>query len=155
MTRELRDHGLGITLPRGWSGEVYLRADGGLGEHRASTPQPILHAANFALPAVRGDYGGGAVDTMRASGILMCLLEFDRSEAEAPLFAAPGVPRRLAVPDPSPANLQRTRPGQAGYQRFCQENGRPFCLYVVIGSHVRRDVLVPELNRALASLVID
>ncbi len=155
MSRELRDHGIGITLPRGWSGEVYLRTDGGLGPHGASSPQPILHAANFALPAERGDYGGGAVDTMRASGILLCLLEFDGTEVAAPLFAAHGVPRRLAVPDPSPGNLQRTRAGQAGYQRFCQESGRPFCLYVVIGSHARREILVPELNRALASLSID
>ena len=152
---ELRDHGIGITLPRGWSGEVYLRADGGSGLHGASTPQPILHAANFALPAVRGDYGGGAVDVMRASGILLCLLEFDRAEATAQIFSAPGVPRRLGVLDPSPANLQRTRPGQAGFQRFCHESGRAFCLYVVIGSHARRDVLVPELNRALGTLVVE
>ena len=35
----------------------------------------VLHAASFALPAERGDYGSGAVEVMGGSDVLVCLLE--------------------------------------------------------------------------------
>ncbi len=150
----LADHGLAVTLPRGWDGEIYLRTDDAPGPHGAATFRPILHAANFALPAVRGDYGGGAVEAMRAAGAIICLLEFSPDESASSLFDARGVPRALHPDDLVVGNVQRSRPGQAGYQRFCQEAGRAFCLYIVIGSRARRRVLVPAINQVLGSLDI-
>ena len=55
--------GIAIDLPRGWEAEI----DGGAGHAdedaiRVSTPR--VHMANFPLPAVRGDFGSGAVERM-------------------------------------------------------------------------------------------
>ena len=51
--------------------------------------------------------------------------------------------------------MQRTLSGQSGRQIFFNESGRAFCLYVVLGSHRQREVLVPLANDVLASLAID
>ena len=53
--------------------------------------------------------------------------------------------------DFNPNVLQRAIRGQAGVQRFFQEAGRAFCLYVVLGSLANRDRLVPAVNRVLAT----
>jgi hypothetical protein len=43
-------------------------------------------------------------------------------------------------------------PGQAGYQRFFTENGRPFCLYVVLGGYANRQILAPSVQGFLEGL---
>ena len=45
--------------------------------------------------------------------------------------------------------------GQSGRQIFFNANGRAFCLYVVLGSHRQRNVLVPLVNEVLATLEIE
>lgn len=115
-------------------------------------PTPILHLANFPLPPVRGDYGGGAVELMGRGGIFISLLEHDPAEASSALFRHAGVPWPLRESDFDPQQMQRTIRGQAGCQRFFTHAGRAFCLYVVIGSYALRAVLVPEVNAALATV---
>jgi hypothetical protein len=51
--------------------------------------------------------------------------------------------------------LNRQLPGQAGLQRFFNESGRAFCLYVVIGAYQRRHDVVPAVNTVLATVQID
>ncbi len=154
----LDSHGLVADLPRGWEGEIFTR--GGVpDQHRASAAvagapdPPCLHAANFALPAVRGDYGGGAVELMGAGELFVALLEFDAASATTALFAQQG-PGTLTEASFNPQRLQRTLPGQSGTQRFFTAAGRPFCLYVVLGAHADRSRLVPLANRFLGGLSI-
>jgi hypothetical protein len=164
---QLSGHGLGVDVPRGWDGAVYRRG-GDVAKHALSVDKlgamadatagrqlhypPILHLATFPLPADRGDFGGGALDHMRTRDLFICLLEFDRSEAGSPLFAAQGVPWPLRPDDFSPSAMRVPIANQSGCQRFVSYGDRPFTLYAVIGSHSLRRVLVPRVNEALAGV---
>ena len=60
----------------------------------------------------------------------------------------------LATVDFLPYVLRRGLPGQSGTQWFFTEAGRPFTLYVVLGSHARRAPLVPRANALLARVAV-
>jgi hypothetical protein len=171
---EVAGHGLQVSLPRPWEARLYLRAapavanaqvmaqPGAAGRpapapaaygHPGEIPRPILHMANFALPVERGDFGSGAVDRMRAPDVFMCLFEYDRADAGQPLFADRGVPRPRAG-EFSPAALQRTLAGQAGWQRFFNQSGRAFCLYVVLGSRQHERAAIPQIHGVIDELRI-
>ena len=143
MSLALAAHGISLTLPERWEGRLYLRDD--------ELANPILHAANFALPAARGDFGSGAVDLMAEHHVFVSLFEYGPDEADRPLFAARGFPR-LTVRDFAPNQLQRRLPGQLGCQRFFTDRGRAFCLYVVLGAHSRRMALVPRAGRLVRAV---
>jgi len=154
----LNAHGMVVTPPTGWDAEIYTRDR----DPRILTPfgarevvPPIAHIANFGLPPVRGDFGGGAVELMGSGAVFIALLEHDASEADTALFASPDLPWPLAADDFDPDNLQRGIAGQAGCQRFFRVNGRPFCLYVVIGSYRQRQLLVRQVNDVLAGMTFD
>jgi hypothetical protein len=154
----LRAHRLGVTPPQGWDAEIFTRAT----DPRVRTPfgvgekvPPIAHVANFGLPPERGDFGGGAVELMESGAVFVALLEHDPSEADTALFRGKGVPWPLTADDFAPENLQRGIGGQTGCQRFFLVDGRPFCLYVVLGSHRQRGLLVRQVNDVLASLTFD
>ena len=156
MTR-LAAHGVSIDVPAGWEAELSTQPDPSTLDPAADplpAPLVVLHAANFSLPAERGDYGSGAVEIMGRNGIFAALVEFDGASAATMLFAAEGVPTRLAADAFGPDQLQASVPGQAGLQQFFHVGSRAFCLYAVIGSHSLRGVLVPELNRVLSGLSI-
>jgi hypothetical protein len=175
---QVRADGVAIGLPHGWEGQIRHcdedpnvavgRADavpggevpvagdvGTLSAPEIPPPRVLLHAANFALPADRGDYGSGAVEAMGRRHVFVSLIEFDRSDAGSALFARTGVPRRLRAGDFDPNALQRPLPGQGGHQSFFTEAGRAFCLYVVIGSYRLAGMLVPVVNDILATIEID
>ncbi len=61
----------------------------------------------------------------------------------------------LAPADFQPYVLRRGLAGQSGTQWFFTEAGRPFTLYVVLGSHARRSHLVPRVNGLLARLSVE
>lgn len=143
--------GLGVELPAGWDGRIYRRTPGAAGE----VTHPVLHAANFALPEERGDFGSGAVELMTPAHAFVSLLEYDAESARTPLFARPGFPLRLTADAFAPNQLQRALPGQAGVQRFFSERGRAFCLYVVVGNYLARGALLPQVNALLASMQVD
>jgi hypothetical protein len=152
-------NGLSVNVPKGWDGAITTHDDGHSDQDLSQRDDlgltlPVLHLANFALPPRRGDYGSGAVEIMRGGGLLICLLEFDPVEARSALFSGGSIPRRLAKRDFSPDTMQRTMSGMSGTQFFGVEAERAFCLYVVLGSHARRGVLVPELNKVLATLEV-
>ena len=156
MTR-LAAHGVSIDVPAGWEAELSTQPDPSTLDPTADplpAPLVVLHAANFSLPAERGDYGSGAVEIMGRNGIFAALVEFDGASATTMLFAAEGVPTRLVADAFGPDQLQASVPGQAGLQQFFHAGSRAFCLYAVIGSHSLRGVLVPELNRVLSGLSI-
>lgn len=156
----LTQHGLGVDLPRGWDGRITNRGQQNRAGFRIAaageeTGGSLLHAGTFPLPEGRGDFGGGAVETMRRGDVFVALFEYDRESAGTALFAAQGVPTNLTPTDFDGRSLQRLIPGHLGVQRFFSAKGRAFCLYVVIADDGNLPSLVREANRMLASLTID
>ena len=147
----LAHRGLALDVPRGWDARIYRRREVATEEE---TTHAVLHAANFALPDDRGDYGSGAVELMGPAHALVVLLEHHPSAVGTALFANAGVPRRLADEHFSPRQLQRTIAGQAGTQVFFHDQGRAWCLYVVLGSSRNRGRLVPHVNDLLATVEV-
>jgi len=141
-------HGLSIDAPHGWEARVFRRPGAA----------PVLHLASFSLHRDDGDYGAAATGRMRGDDVFAALLEFRIDDAVQPgvgLFEdRAGVPT-LRAADFAPAQLQVTRPGQLGCQRFFSAHGRPFCLYAVLRPARRRPArLVRELRDVLATLRI-
>jgi hypothetical protein len=136
----MRAHGLTIETPPAWDVRIYRRP-----QAAAARTYPVVHAANFALPSQRGDFGSGAVELMGSGNVFVVLFEYDEASATTALFSRRGMPTAHPA-DFSPRGLQRTLRGQSGVQYFFNETGRAFCLYIVLGSHARRRRLVPMAN---------
>lgn len=141
-------HGLAIDAPQGWEARIFRRPGAA----------PVLHVASFALHRDDGDYGAAATGRMRADDAFAALLEFQADATVRPgvgLFAdSPAVPA-LRARDFASAQLQVTRPGHLGCQRFFALGGRPFCLYAVVRPVRRRTArLVRELRDVVATLEI-
>lgn len=139
-------HGLSIDAPHGWEARVFRRPGSA----------PVLHVASFALHRDDGDYGAAATGRMRGDDAFAALLEFQVDAAVQPgvgLFQdRPDVPS-LRAADFGPSQLQVTRSGHLGCQRFFAVAGRPFCLYAVVRPARRRPArLVRELRDVLATL---
>ncbi|HEY3671374.1 MAG TPA: hypothetical protein VGN51_10605 [Acidimicrobiia bacterium] len=163
---DLVAHGIDVSLPAGWEGRLFRRPlDGEVASADASiegepaapqeTTNAVLHASTIAIPAGVGDFASGAVDKLGDDDIFVVLFEYDPASVDTPLFERAGLPRTLAADDFSPNVMQRAIRGQAGVQRFFNDQGRAFCLYVVIGSFARRRDLVKRVNTVLATLTID
>lgn len=147
--------GIRAELPRGWEGRIH-----GLDPHEVGAlglrdrRHPVAQLANFALPAVPGDFGASAVPAMTERNAFITLIDYGPESAGAALFSERGLPRNLRATDFHPRSLHRTIPGQGGFQHFFTEAGRPFCLYVVVGSFRNASAIVGGINRTLASITI-
>jgi hypothetical protein len=157
----LTGHGLAVGLLPRWEGRLYRRTVGGPdGPPQAlatgwpgELSHPVLHLANFALPASRGDYGTGAVERMGPDNVFIALLEFGADCLGTALYSPSGLPR-LTPGQFNPNGMQRRVAGQAGFQHFFTEGNRPFCLYVVIGSHRRAVALAMQANDVLERIEV-
>lgn len=158
--RPMRAHGLSVSVPVGWDGSITRgagdthaldAADVG----RLGTSNPVLHVASFPLPAVRGDYGGGAVERMGPSDVFVALVEFDPQAGDTPLFAATRMRRPLSPSMFDRSTMHRPLPGASGHQQFFHTGGRAFALYVALGAHRLRSSLVPRADRVVATLHVD
>jgi hypothetical protein len=157
--RRLRAHGLSVVVPPGWDGSIRRPAGdpnwaptedvGPMG-----TANPVVHVASFALPAVRGDYGGGAVESMRPTDVFIALVEFDPAAARMPLFATAGLRRPLGPGHFDRSTMHRPLPGHSGHQQFFHVGARAFSLYVAIGSHRLRGTLAARADTVVATLGI-
>jgi hypothetical protein len=145
----LRAHGIEAPLPNGFEGRIFIRAATG-----DEVTFPVAHFATFALPQEVGDFGGGAVNLMGTSDIFAALFEYGPESLGKLLFARQGMPRSLSADDFRPYVLRRGLGGQSGTQWFFTETGRPFSLYVVLGSHAQRNALVPKVNSLIGSLAV-
>jgi hypothetical protein len=145
----LRAHGIEAPLPAGFEGRIFIRPS-----VDAEVPYPVAHFATFALPADVGDFGGGAVNLMGASDIFAVLFEYGPESLGKRLFARQGIPRSLTTNDFRPHVLRRGLSGQSGTQWFFTEGGRPFSLYVVLGSHAQRSQLLPRVNSLIGKLAV-
>lgn len=145
----LRAHGIEAPLPTGFEGRIFIRSSTG-----GEVPCPVAHFATFSLPQEVGDFGGGAVHLMGATDIFAALFEYGPESIGKRLFAREGMPRSLTAADFRPYVLRRGLGGQSGTQWFFTEAGRPFSLYVVLGSHAQRGALVPGVNNLIGNLAI-
>jgi hypothetical protein len=146
-------YGLAVDAPSGWEARIRRLALQPAGEGLRA--HPVLHAADFALPEERGDFGSGAVESMQPSQAFIALIEYDPSSAGTALFSSTAaMPLQVGAADFSPQQLQRTIRGQAGTQRFFVDGGRAFCLYVVLGSMANRHQAVPRVNAILSAIEI-
>ena len=143
----LRAHGIQATLPGGFEGRIFVRPVTG-----KEVTFPVAHFATFALPADVADFGGGAVNLMTSTDIFAVLFEYGPESIGTRLFAHQGMPRTLGAADFRPTVLRRGLNGQSGTQWFFTEEGRPFTLYVVLGSHSLRNSLVPKVNSLIGSI---
>ena len=145
-------YGLAVDVPSGWEARIRRLAPAGDG-FRA---HPVLHAADFALPEERGDFGSGAVEKLGPSQAFIALIEYDPSSAGTALFSSNVAwPLQVGIDDFSTHQLQRTIRGHAGTQRFLVDGGRAFCLYVVLGSMASRHHAVPRVNAILSTIEIE
>ena len=157
--RTLSAHGMSVTVPAGWDGSI-RRAAGDANDTPATdvgpmgTTNPVLHVASFPLPAVRGDYGGGAVELMGPHDIFIALVEFDPEAGATPLFSTVGMQRPLRASSFDRATMHRPLLGASGHQQFFHVHGLAFALYVALGSHRLRNVSAPRADRVLATLSI-
>jgi len=150
---KLESHDLEITLPEGWEARIF-KLETLEAATSGGSDQPVLHAANFALPEDRGDYGSGAVELMGSKDIFVALLEFEPALARTALYAPVGMPRSLDPEAFRTNGMQRWIPGQAAYQAFFNQQERAFCLYIVIGSYLRRKDLALEAEALLRRIRI-
>jgi hypothetical protein len=105
------------------------------------------------MPADRGDFGSGAVELMRRGDIFVAIVEYDPEAAATPLFSHDGPPT-VVVGDFDAAQMQRTRSGLVGCQRFFRVAGHAFCAYMVVPSADLNDAMTAEINQVLASLQV-
>jgi hypothetical protein len=157
---DIRGFGLRARLPDGWEGAL-RRAPassgelGAAGDTAAAPTAPVLHLSTAPLPADRGDFGSGAVELLADDDAFVALVEYDREEVGSALFAEQGLPRRLDPRRFHPRSLQRQLPGQAGWQHFFTEAGRPFCLYVVLGDQDDAFRQTRRVEQVLAAIHIE
>ncbi len=143
----LRAFGIEASLPAGFGGRIFVRPKVG-GEE----PYPVAHFATFWLPEEVGDFGGGAVTSMRPTDIFAVLFEYGPDALGKALFARQGMPGPLSVGDFRPTVLRRGLPAHVGTQWVFTEAGRPFTFYAVLGAQALAPQLVPSVNQLLATL---
>jgi hypothetical protein len=142
-------HGIDVDLPRRFEGRIFRRRSAA-----GATAYPVAHFATFALPPNVADFGGGITAGMGANDVFVVLFEYGPESLGTALFATSGIPASLRCEQFFPYLLRRGVGGQSGTQWFFTENGRPFTFYAVLGSHVLRPKLVPEVNSLLNQIRI-
>jgi hypothetical protein len=161
---QLQAHGLEVRTPPGWEGRIFRRRRAGELSAQAEVPGPaapaaeqifpVVHVATIPLKADVADFVSDAVEHLGPTDAIIVLKEYGPANATEKLFAAAGIPRPLDPDAFDPRVLNRQLPGQAGLQRFFNESGRAFCLYVVLGGYQRRHDVVPGVNAVLKTVQI-
>ncbi len=142
--RPLASLGLRVELPAGFDG--LIRRSGG---------RAVLHAANAELPpAGADDLAGELVERIPADGVVIALVEMGDDVLGSVLYANEGVPE-ISAAQIAPGVASGPIPeGAGGVQRFFTAAGRPFLLYVAVGSVADAEDLVAGANRVLGTLRI-
>ncbi|MHB8691293.1 MAG: hypothetical protein ACYDHH_08600 [Solirubrobacteraceae bacterium] len=140
--------GVSAAPPARWHARIYARDGFG----------PVLHVASFELDPGDGDFGAAATERMGADDAFAALIAYPVDERITPgvgLFKASAWRPRLRAIEFSPSQLQVTRPGQIGTQRFFTHAGRPFCLYAVVKPVRKRpEALIGSLSAVLGTVRI-
>ncbi len=136
--------GLRAVLPAGWEGRIF-RSGG----------RAVLHAASFPLPATpEDDLAGESVERIPEDGVLIALVEMGRDVLGSVLYANEGVPE-IAPAQIAAGVASGPIPERAGgVQRFFTAAGRPFMLYVAVGTAADAEALAGEADAVLETLRI-
>jgi hypothetical protein len=145
----LTAHGLELSPPIGIEARIYRRS-----APYGATAYPVLQASSVPIEPRVGDFGSGLVETMGSDDIFLTLFQYAPENLDKALFATRGLPRALNPSAFGTWNLKRPMHGQGGCQRFFSEAGRPFTLYVVLGSFASRSRLLPRVNAILRTIVV-
>jgi len=148
--RDIEREGLRARVPEGWDCRIGKQFETGEGERTFL----VLHAATRPLTGPRADYGGGVVETLGAKDVFVALIEFGAQEAGSALFKQVSELPTLEVSQFHRNQLQRRIRGQAGVQHFFTINGRPFCMYTVLGSIANAGMLVSRANELIRGLEV-
>ena len=146
---ELRAHGLGLRVRRGWEARVWMPDLPPPAENH-----PVVRLANFALPNSRNTYAEDVADALRPGQVVASLAEFSPHLADRGLYAPQGVPR-VGVEDLDRRAVQRQARGRAGVQRFFSVHGRAFSLYVVASGGHRLAEALRDLDAQLHELAVE
>ena len=158
MTRRIEGYGISAALLPGWDVRIHTRAESDVmvtGPEPAPVGgfvNPMLHDSTALMPPLVGGYGSHVVPILGQTDVFLALVEFNRADADAAMFR-PGVPR-LRQPQFDRQALQRGLPFRSGVQQFFTVSGRAFCLFCVLGSHIRRSSLVPRANEFLSGIEV-
>ena len=145
---KLSAEGFDVDIPTGWEVRISRPTENLLG----GSSRPVLHAATFPLPEERGDYGSGAVEIMDDTDVFISLLEFGVEAIDSELYPPGSLPRSIDPQKFRTNGLQRWIPGQSAYQQFFTDDGRAFCLYVVLGDHSKRVALAGKVSELLETI---
>jgi hypothetical protein len=146
----LERKGVRAKVPDGWECRIAQLSESGEGERSFQ----VLHAATVPLTGERADYGGGVVERLGPEDVFISLIEFGPEEASTALFKVVDELPTLELGMFHRNQLQRRIRGQAGKQHFFTLNGRPFCLYVVLGSVAHAPALVAKANEMLRGMSV-
>ena len=146
----LAAHGVHALLPLGFEGRIQRHTP--VGDEGAYA---LAQFSTFALPATTADFGNGAVQQMSTRDVFAVLLEYGPESVGRKLFADQGMPRAFEPRDFSRSMARDGTGVQSAVQRFFVENGRPFTLYIVLGSHLSRRVFMAPLRTLLEGIRID
>lgn len=149
--RPLERKGVRAEVPEGWECRIGQLAETGEGERTFQ----VLHASTVPLSGPRADYGGGVVERLGPEDVFISLIEFGPEEASTALFKDVDQLPTLELGMFHRNQLQRRIRGQAGKQHFFTLNGRPFCLYVVLGSVAHAPELVIKANEMLRGMSVE
>jgi hypothetical protein len=145
----IQAHGITAGLPQGFEGRIYRRSIAGF-----EVGPAVAQFATFALQDEVGDFGSGALDLMGDDDVFAVLVEYGPESLGTRLFARQGMPRTLPTANFLPVVLRGGLAGQSGSQWFFTEEGRPFTLYVALGSHSRRSDLISRVDELLGGLTV-
>jgi hypothetical protein len=161
QARPIEQRGVQVSAPSGCEARLRTRtpdpvevAADAVGASAAGDERLVLHVSTVALPAHRGDFGGGVVEQLGRDDVFVAVLELEPEQAGSPFVRRQGIPRTIAPGRYSPDTMQRTIHGQAGVQVFFAQGDRAFCLYAVLGSHARRNELARRVDEILAGITI-
>ena len=146
----IRAHGISMGLSPGVEGRIIRRT-----APPGARAFPVVQAASFPIPPHTGDFGTGAVEAMGPGDVFLTLVEVGPEHATTALYRHPRLPRALLPGEFSPTRMKRPLPGRCGGQWFFTESGRPFNLYVVLGSFAARRRLIPVANQILRAITVE
>jgi hypothetical protein len=132
-------YGVSMTVPAKWHGRIYERP-GGL---------PILHAANFRLPANDDDFATKGTLRMGSEGILIVLLESRTKNG----FKYARLPIRIQRSD-FLSRFKGIPPSHAFALRRFTTRSRRFSLWVQFGQRRPSNAMMSRANIVLGTLLI-
>jgi hypothetical protein len=145
----LEGHGLRVQLPPRFEARIF-RHPPGPGEET----YPVAHFATMPIPPNVGDTGNGALQLLGTRDAFVALIEYGPESADRRMFAGKVLPRRLEPDVFKPYRSRSGQPHHSGAQFFFVESGRPFTLYIVLGSHLGRRAVLPTVDALLQGIEV-